>query len=287
MFSIRRLFPAFVALAGLLLAAQMHQARSAEPKKVPERRVELDVVVAEVRGGIVPQRLTATTLEPVFEARAARALLKALTDEGLATVITEPRLVTIAGRHASFLDGGEQAIPVPTGLGSVGVQFEEFDPVPRFFPTVLANGKIQLTLDPEGSTLVPSRVADIARGCLRLTVELEPGHTFVVAGLSPPRGRESKVKGQSLSDVPLTGTLYGNATTEWLILVTPHFVDAADAVQAPKVLPGKDTRSPDDFELFLEGVLESPRGPHQDGQVKKYVPASKSCPTGGTCCPCR
>ena len=28
--------------------------------------------------------------------------------------------------------------------------------------------------------------------------------------------------------------------------------------QLPKYLPGRETRTPDDFELFLEGILEAP-----------------------------
>jgi len=46
--------------------------------------------------------------------------LNALRNEGLAKVLSEPRLVTLSGRTASFLDGGEQAIPVPAGLGQIG-----------------------------------------------------------------------------------------------------------------------------------------------------------------------
>jgi hypothetical protein len=59
----------------------------------------------------------------------------------------------------------------------------------------------------------------------------------------------------------------------------------------PRVLPGQETRSPDDFELFLEGILEAPRillpaAPDK----KRYVPAARveapSCGPAG--CPnCR
>src|SRR5258708_10189351 len=49
------------------------------------------------------------------------AFLQALRDEQIVKLLAEPRLVTLSGRQASFLDGGEQAIPVPAGLGQVGV----------------------------------------------------------------------------------------------------------------------------------------------------------------------
>src|SRR5262249_15493975 len=66
---------------------------------------------------------------------------------------------------------------------------------------------------------------------------------------------------------------------EVIILVTPHLVEAYDCSQAPKYLPGQETRSPDDFELFLEGILEAPRGQRCVCQDGKYVPAYKNGPS--------
>ena len=61
--------------------------------------------------------------------------------------------MTLSGRPASFLVGGEQAVPVPAGLGQVGVQFEEFGTRLNFLPIVLGNGKIHLEVEPEVSDL--------------------------------------------------------------------------------------------------------------------------------------
>ena len=44
-------------------------------------------------------------------------------------------------------------------------------------------------------------------------------------------------------------------------------------------LPGMETRSPDDFELFLEGILEAPRGPREVCPGGHYLPAYKNGPT--------
>jgi pilus assembly protein CpaC len=66
---------------------------------------------------------------------------------------------------------------------------------------------------------------------------------------------------------------------ELVVLVTPHLVDAMDCRQAPKTLPSEETRSADDFELFLEGILEAPRGPREVFPLGHYVPAYKSGPT--------
>ena len=68
-------------------------------------------------------------------------------------------------------------------------------------------------------------------------------------------------------------------------MVTVHLVDPVDCAQAPKILPGQETRRPDDFELFLEGILEAPRGPREVFPGNHYVPAYKNGPTA-TVFPC-
>jgi pilus assembly protein CpaC len=72
---------------------------------------------------------------------------------------------------------------------------------------------------------------------------------------------------------------------ELLVLVTPHLIDPMDCSQVPKYLPGQETRTPDDFELFLEGILEAPRGARQvfeenaNGREIHYRAAYKNDPT--------
>ncbi|HMF13262.1 MAG TPA: pilus assembly protein N-terminal domain-containing protein, partial [Gemmataceae bacterium] len=201
------------------------------------------------------------------------AFLQALRDENLVKLLAEPRLVTLSGRQASFLDGGEQAIPVPAGLGQVGVQFEEFGTRLSFVPIVLGDGRIRLEVEPEVSNLDPAAGTSIngtvvpGRTTQRVhtTVELEDGQTFVIGGLIQNVVRGSTQKVPVLGDLPFLGVAfsskaYEQAETELVVMVTPHLVDPMDCSQAPKVLPGMETRRPDDFELFLEGILEAPRG---------------------------
>src|SRR5205085_9908345 len=117
--------------------------------------------------------------------------LQALRNEGVLKLMAEPRLVTMSGRQASFLSGGEQAIPVPAGLGQVGVQFEEFGTRLNFIPIVLGNGRIHLEVEPEVSSLnanagvaiAGATVAGRATQRVHTTVELETAQTFVIGGL--------------------------------------------------------------------------------------------------------
>lgn len=218
--------------------------------------------------------------------------LQALRDESVVKLMAEPRLVTLSGRPASFISGGEQAIPVPAGLGQVGVQFEEFGTRLNFLPIVLGNGKIHLEVEPEFSDLNPANGTSIngtvvpGRNTSRVntTVQLEAGQTFVIGGLIQHRVRASTSKVPVLGDIPFLNTAfstksYEEVEDELIIMVTPHLIDAQSCDQVVKVLPGQETRSPDDFELFLEGILEAPRGPRQVFQGQKYVPAYKNGPT--------
>ncbi len=218
--------------------------------------------------------------------------LQALESEGLAKVLSEPKLITMTGRPASFLDGGEQAVPVPAGLGQVGIQFEEFGTRLNFLPIVLGNGKIHLEVEPEVSALsaangvtiqgtaVPGRVTQR----IHTTVELEDGQTFAIGGLIQKTVLGGTNKVPLLGDIPFLGVAFSTKTysesdVELVVLVTPRLVDAMDCRQLPKLLPGQETRSPDDFELFLEGILEAPRGPREVFPHGVYVPAYKHSPS--------
>jgi pilus assembly protein CpaC len=218
--------------------------------------------------------------------------LQALENEGVVKLLAQPRLVTLSGNPASFLNGGEQAVPVPAGLGQVGVQFEEFGTRLNFLPIVLGNGRIHLEVEPEvsvldataGVSIAGATVAGRATQRIHTTVEMETGQTFVIGGLIQKTVNSADTKVPVLGQLPFVGTLFSTKTAtededELVVMVTPHLVDAQSADQVVKVLPGQETRSPDDFELFLEGILEAPRGPRAVFQGNRYVPAHLNGPT--------
>ncbi len=222
-------------------------------------------------------------------------LLQALRNENLIKVLAEPTLVTLSGKSASFISGGEQAIPVPAGLGQVGVQFEEFGTRLNFLPILLGDGKIWIEVEPEISDLNPAfgtvingtSVPGRSTQRVHTTVMLEPGQTFVIGGLIERRVTAATAKVPVIGELPFIGAAFSaksfdETETELLISVTPYLVDPQSCDQAPKVFPGQETRSPDDFELFLEGILEAPRGPRQVFPDHHYVPAFKNSPTAST-----
>jgi pilus assembly protein CpaC len=209
-------------------------------------------------------------------------------------LLAEPRLVTVSGKPASFLSGGEQAVPVPAGLGQIGVQFEEFGTRLNFLPIVMGDGRIHLEVEPEVSalnaangtsiqgTVVPGRTTQR----VHTTVDIEAGQTLVIGGLIQHDVTGSTNKVPVLGDLPYIGAAFRTVSftereQELIVLVTPHLVDPMSCDQLPKLLPGMETRSPDDYELFLEGILEAPRGQRAVWQGHSFVAAYKNGPTAG------
>jgi pilus assembly protein CpaC len=219
-------------------------------------------------------------------------LLQALRNENLAKILAEPKLVTMSGRSARLLSGGQQAIPETAGLGSVSVRFEPFGTQLSFLPIVLGSGKIQLEIEPEVSNIDPTVGTSIAgtvvpgrnTQAVHTTVVIEDGQSLAIGGLIQNTVTGVTQKVPVLGDLPWLGTAfrslsYNEIETELVVLVTPHLVDPMACNQLPKHLPSQETRSPDDYELFLEGILEAPRGPRQVCDGPQYIPAYKNGPT--------
>ena len=219
--------------------------------------------------------------------------LQALTQEGLAKFLSEPRVTTQTGRPAFFRVGGQQAILGPaTGITGPGVQLVPFGTELEVVPIVHGNGKIWLEINPRISA-VSQALGIVVNGNVtpgfteqttRATVELESGQTYAIGGLIQNSVQAATSKLPVLGDLPYVGTAFSTIRfeereTELIILVTPRLVAAMDCSQLPKRLPGRETRTPDDYELFLENVLEAPRGQRKVWNGRSYNAPWKCDPT--------
>src|SRR5579875_1181174 len=206
-----------------------------------------------------PAATTNLLLGFVHNAWGFQNFLEALRSNGLAKLLAEPRLITLSGRPASFLVGGLQAVPQTGQFGGTGVSFQQFGTMLSFLPIVMGNGKIYLEVSPSVSspdqangltnfngTNVPGRNINY----VTTTVELEPGQTFVIGGLIQHQVQAIINKVPCLGDLKYFGALfrstqYQDSEQEVLIIVTPWLVDAESCNQRPKMLPGEETRRPD------------------------------------------
>jgi pilus assembly protein CpaC len=196
--------------------------------------------------------------------------IDALKDEGLLKVLAEPTLITLSGRQASFLAGGEYPIPVPQasyGAAIVTIQYKPFGVALNFTPTVLSSGKISMLVAPEVSDLDFSQalaisgylVPSLTTRRVSTTVELADGQSFAIAGLLKDEVREDVRKFPLLGDIPILGALFRSTSfqrneTELIIIVTPHLVKPVD--MARQTLPTDAFVVPNDFEWYLLGTLE-------------------------------
>src|SRR5262245_48920506 len=86
-------------LVVLVVVLRPAQARSAEPVKKAKSAVQLEVVVAEVRDGLVPVEMRSTTLESPLDRQLFLSFLEVMRGAGLAELVAEANLVTPSGRQ--------------------------------------------------------------------------------------------------------------------------------------------------------------------------------------------
>jgi len=218
--------------------------------------------------------------------------LQALRNEGIAKFIAEPRVVTQTGRPAFFRAGGQQAVISGTsGITGPGVQLVPFGTELEVLPVVYGNGMIWLEINPRISAVSQALGINIGATVspgfteqqVRSAVMLESGQTFAIGGLIQNSVQVTSSKVPFLGELPFIGTAFStvshqNRESELVILVTPRIVAPMNCEQVPGRLPGRETRNPDDYELFLENILEAPRGQRKVWNNRCYNAAWKSSP---------
>jgi len=182
-----------------------------------------------------------------------QAIIQASINKGTLRSLAEPNLITLPGKEASFLAGGE--FPYPSVQGSSGgvsqfgnavtIVFREFGVRLKFTPNITRSGAIRLKVAPEVSTLdfangltvsgfqIPSILIRKAE----TEVELKEGQYLAIAGLIDNTTIESITKIPILGDIPILGAFFRSSTTrakqaELLVLVTPRLVRASDTAPA-------------------------------------------------------
>jgi pilus assembly protein CpaC len=194
--------------------------------------------------------------------------IKALATNGSAKILAEPNLVTLSGQTATFLSGGEFAVPTVVGVGgaqAATTQFKGYGTSIRFTPTVLDRDRIRLQVSPTFSTLNRNNAVNGIFGLdtrtVNTVVDLREGQVLALAGLLQEEQRGENVRVPGLGDVPLLRTFFSSKSmtrdeTELIILVTPELVHPLEAEDAPTLLPGMEVTEPDDIEFFCKGHIE-------------------------------
>ena len=192
------------------------------------------------------------------------AVIDALEEEGLISVLAEPNLTALTGEAASFLAGGEFPILVPDSDGRVTIEFKKFGVSLSFTPTLIGQDRVNLHVRPEVSqlsstnavTLNNFQVPSLTTRRADTTVELGSGQSFAIAGLIQNNVTHDISKFPGLGDVPVLGSLFKSdrfqrEESELVIIVTPYVVRP---VSRPRLAsPTDGLQSPHDWERIVNG----------------------------------
>lgn len=185
-----------------------------------------------------------------------------LQQHGVVRVLSEPTLVTMSGRPATFVAGGEFAVPTvvgSAGLNAVTTDFRAYGVIISFLPIVLDKDRIQIQVAPEFSQINSDNSVGGVPGlnvrAVTTTVEMREGQTLAIAGLL-----DESMKATSAGDLPFLAQIFGHRDvsrneTELIILVTPELVHPMEPEEVPP-LPGYDVTEPNNKQFFLHGDLE-------------------------------
>lgn len=215
-------------------------------------------------------------LSGTFDNDSFSLLLNALETNGNAKILAEPNLTVLSGRTASFVAGGEFAVPTIVGVGgaqAATTSFKAFGTQLSFTPTVLDKDRIRLQVVPTFSTLNSANAVQGIFGVdtrtVTTTVDMREGQVFAIAGLIQEQQRGDISNLPVLGNIPLLNTLFANRSisrdeTELVILVSPELVHPMEPEQAPAILPGMEVTEPNDLDFYIFGDIEGrPNGHHR------------------------
>jgi len=187
------------------------------------------------------------------------AVIRALSEKGLAKILAEPNLVVRSGERGSFLAGSRVPIQQVLGAGAsqtVSIVYEEVGIKLNFAPQVLEDGTIRLKID-------PAEVSNIARFLtfgsivapqidtreVRTSVDLKEGESLVLAGLLNEEMKKNIQKIPILGDIPILGAIFRSSRdeiekTELAFFITPRLVKPLPKgekteLKGEKLIPGE------------------------------------------------
>lgn len=208
-------------------------------------------------------------------------LITALETKGLLRTLAEPDLVALSGETASFQAGGQIPVPIAItsgiGVATPTIEYKDFGVLLRFRPTVLSDGVINLSINPEVSqldfanavTISGTTIPALTRRTATTTVQLRDEQSFAIAGLLQTENSRTISQFPWIGSLPVLGALFRSTAfqkneTDLVIIVTPHVV-----VPAP---PGTRLATPfdnsvpsNDPDFFLYGQMERRK------QINAYI----------------
>lgn len=165
------------------------------------------------------------------------SILNLMQSKGDAKILAAPSILTISGKEAYFLAGGEIPIPMPDGKGGTIVTWKEYGVKLNVTPYLEKNNIISMAVAPEVSSIDWSNAIEFNGFKLpafstrkaSTNVKFNDGATLVIGGLLKQDDSVSINKLPFLGDLPIIGALFRNKDfqkdkTELLFFVTPRII---------------------------------------------------------------
>ena len=201
--------------------------------------------------------------------------IRAFSTNGVGKLLAEPTLVTISGQSATFIAGGEFAVPTAVGvdgIGAVSTSFRGFGTQLAFTPTVMDKDLIRLQVSPSFSSVnddlqSAEGIPGLDMRGVTTTVDLREGQWLAIAGLIQDQQGGGRSRVPVIGDIPVVGAAFGQQRTsreetELVILVSPELVHPLEPEQVPLYLPGMEVTDPTDWEFYMHQQIEGLAGHH-------------------------
>lgn len=246
----------------------MLKVRIAELTRSAVRELGVNFDALEGRFALESTISNRANISAILDAGDYNLFLNAFASNGNGKILAEPTLVTLNGRTATFIAGGEFAVPTAVGVGGIAAastQFRGFGTQLAFTPTIVDKDRIRLQVSPSFSSLNEATTVDGIPGlttrAVSTTVDLREGQWLAIAGLIQDEQGGSRIRVPYLGDLPVLNAIFGNQRvnrneTELVVLVSPELVHPLECEQVPFILPGMDVTEPTDHEFFCKNQIE-------------------------------
>ncbi len=163
--------------------------------------------------------------------------LDLLVTQGHARILSSPDLVSMPGKEATFLVGGQIPIPVSNGLGTVSIVYKDYGVNLDVTPSLLGDGSVETKINPEisdldfgdGIQLNGFVVPALKTSRISTDVITKDGESIIMGGLLRRIEEKNLTKIPLLSDLPILGKLftstsYQTSNTDVVFVMTPTVV---------------------------------------------------------------
>ncbi len=179
------------------------------------------------------------------------AIIKALEEKNLLSVLARPKISAIDGAEAKFLAGGEFPIPIVSGaagMQTVTIQFKEYGIKLNFIPRVLDGNIINIkvmtevsSLDFENGVILSGfRIPALVIRKAETTVEMTQGKYLIIGGLLSNEMAKTVSRIPLLGHLPILGKLFSSSRfqkkeSELLIVMTPEIIHDLKESALPEI----------------------------------------------------